>query len=398
MPTAYHPAGNSFLSDLHASVTSTSPKPLVLAPIATMGHPGFRSLIADFSSPRAFWTEMISAEALANRGTYEEYYLDPRPQPENLIIQLLWRNPEALEPAIDRIHQHMEGLDADWIGLDLNLGCSAPQIVRSGAGISWLSKPDRLTRLLSRLRKKVPTRTLSVKIRLPDSPDGRDDKDYAHVRALGSALAETGIDFITLHPRTRKQGYSRPAQWNAVSCLQEALTIPVIGNGDIQDLPGLDIRSRYSSAGLMVGRAVIQQPWFFLLGNLPRLSPPSPIPGRIQQGNGAPGPWELQPSAPGLHTALSKGLMRWRGSSLQVDLLTTAKAFHAYLEQFQPEDFWITRTKRFYAYYTKNLLFGHRIGASIQNLRDYRAMESLFTEYLGENPEHRWKTVFEDRP
>jgi len=164
-------------------------------------------------------------------------------------------------------------------------------------------------------------------------------------------LEASGVDFVTLHPRVRRDSLSRPSRWEWVSLLRNSLTIPVIGNGDLSSFAVLAKKAAdHPVDGWMVGRRIVQSPWTFHF-------------------------WRK----------------RWVDPHFDfvVDLQGVCDRFHELLERHQPPEFWVTRSRRFYAYFSRNLQFGHRWAARLQGIREYSLLKAEALSYFRECPEER---------
>lgn len=273
---------------------------------------------------------------LVNGGVFERWYLEAAPEPEKLIFQLVGDSPDDLVAAA-RILAARPGL-----GVDLNMGCSAPHIHRHGAGIAWMTDKVPAAQLVAACRAVLPDKTLSVKLRLGE------EEDPARLLEFCQSLEAAGLDFLTLHPRIRKDSLSRPSRWNHVAFLKQNLGIPVIGNGDLRQFSDYQTRQTETGAdGYMVGRQACQAPWTFHLWRT----------------------WEQNPEA-----------------VIVIDLGQAVELFHQHLERWQPPEFWVTRTKRFYEYFAKNFVFGHRLAAQMGQMREYGQLRDHLQEYLAAHP------------
>lgn len=316
----------------------TRPEPaLILAPMATLTHAGLRTLVAEYGGCDLFFSEMISAEALVGGSQYTAYYLATEPDPARLVFQLVGYSEDRLVAAAKRLAQ------TGAAGVDLNMGCSAPHIVRKGGGIAWMSDHERAEHLVRSVRAVLEDKTLSVKLRL-----GRDD-DPRSLLDLCRKMEDAGADFVTLHPKRQKEGSARRARWSFVAMLREQLSIPVVGSGGITGYEAYASRLRQGGTGpVMVGRAAARAPWIF---------------------------------------AYLARRRRGGADEMQIDLREAAERFFALLERYQPRDFWPTRTRRFLSYLVSNLAFGHSLGARLAQERSYaRAREALFA-YFDAHPE-----------
>nr|MCR4900973.1 tRNA-dihydrouridine synthase [Treponema sp.] len=105
---------------------------LICGPMATISHPAFRTLIEKFGGCDEYFTEMINAGTLLTGGQFEKYYIDPAPVPSKVVWQLTGHDADHMKEAAVRLSQ------LPGIGIDINMGCSAPDIYRYGAGIAWM--------------------------------------------------------------------------------------------------------------------------------------------------------------------------------------------------------------------------------------------------------------------
>jgi len=317
-----------------------APKPfLIFAPMATVSHAGFRHLVEDWGGCSLYFTEMIDAATHLTGRRYEGYYADAGPCPEKVVFQIVGADEEALVAAAASLASR------DCAGIDVNMGCSAPLIFRHGAGIAWMSDLSKAARLAERLRRAVGAKSLSMKLRLGES------EDREALVAFGRVLQDAGADFLTLHPRIRRDALSRPSRWEWISVLRQALTIPLVGNGDLDGYSTLVRRVENNPAdGYMVGRQAVTAPWTF----------------RYWQGRWADPEFDFD-----------------------VDLPGVCSRFHELLEQHQPPEFWVTRSRRFYTYFARNLTFGHRWGSRLQGHRDYAELKREVFAYWNDRPEER---------
>jgi len=307
--------------------------------MATVSHAGFRHLVEDWGGCSYYFTEMIDASSHLRAGRYEGFYADAGPHPERVVYQIVGSDEDELVRAAQSLSE------SDVAGIDINMGCSAPHIFRQGAGVAWMFDPGRASRLAGRLRKVVHGKSLSMKLRLGET------EAPEPLLALARALESEGVDFLTLHPRVRGDSLSRPSRWEWVSLLRGELGIPVVGNGDLSGLGVLRRRvSETPADAYMVGRRAVTAPWSFAYWK---------------------GRWD-QPEF-----------------DLEIDLEAVTERFHELLERHQPRDFWVTRSRRFYAYFSKNLAFGHRWGAQLQGYRDYAALVAQVRAYWSDHPDER---------
>jgi len=220
---------------------------LVLAPMAGISDTPFRQIARERGCGLAF-TGLMNAEGLLRkRGAYLRIERDDHP----LSVQLFGSDPEVLAEAA----QWAEEIEADAV--DINMGCPASQVIGIGAGVDLMRSPEKVDRILMQVRKalKIP---LSIKI--------RSGWDNQHINAVEiSKIAEDcGVDGITIHPRTKIEGFRGRADWNLIGEVKRAVHIPVIGNGDVT-APFLakGMLEETGCDGVMIGRGALGNPWIF---------------------------------------------------------------------------------------------------------------------------------------
>jgi len=314
------------------------PRSLFLAPMVGLSHRALRELILEFGGLDYAYTEMASAGAMVSGSPYDEWYLDPGPLPGRTICQLYATKPERLPEALALLAETNE---APVFGVDLNFGCSAPHITKAGGGAAWMRDPEGAFALVRSARAAWEGR-LSAKIRLGA------DEDYDRLAAFARGIAEAGIDFIALHPRLEGQKFRRKSHWDYVARLASEMSVPIVGNGDVRDWEGyLDRVTRYSPAGVMIGREAARRPWIF---------------------------------------ALLRGKEGSDGFSMEIDLRAAAFRMLELIETRLPPDFRLPRARRFFFYYADNFSFAHHIKWKLQNADGLDAMRRAIDDYLLEVP------------
>lgn len=308
--------------------------PLILAPMAGLSHGAFRRLIEEVEPFDLYFSEMISAGALASRGRFESYYLDDFPGNQRIVFQLVSPRGDLLVRAAERLAPLVPA------GIDINLGCSAPEIVRNGGGIAWLQRPDDVLTALHTVADAIAPLPLSVKLRLPTGY--REEAMVSFIRQL----PEAGVSAVTIHPRYQRQSYSRPAHHQILARLAEASPLPVIASGDIRDQGSLSACRHLSGvAGAMIGREAVARPW---------------IVRELRRPGG---------SASRHHVD-------------QPERAAVAERFFALLEAHQPPEFWLSRARRFVSFYLGQLPFGRRVAAQLQDEGDYQAVRHETCSFL----------------
>ncbi len=207
-----------------------------------------RNLIASFGSGIMF-SEMVAINAISFKNQKSLAIADVRDEPYDVIVQLMGNNPQLFADVIPAI----EDLGAKSI--DINMGCPAKKIVNNNSG-SCLMKDIKNAQQIIQKAKKATNLDLSIKFRL-----GWDDNSKNYLE-FGKMAEGEGVSFITMHGRTRSQFYAGTADWDAIKELKENISIPVIGNGDIDSPQFAKSMLECSNVdGLMIGRATLGQPW-----------------------------------------------------------------------------------------------------------------------------------------
>lgn len=234
------------------TVTEIFHTPIFLAPMAGVTDSAFRTIVREIVGVKSLlmFSEMVSAAGIHYRNDKTLEMLQTVEEERPIAIQLFGSEPGFCAEAAEFV----ESLGTAAV-IDFNLGCPAPKIVKNGEGSALMRNPKLVGQILSAMRKVIAI-PLSVKIRL--------GYDAAHINAVEIAkVAESaGVDFITVHGRTREQFYSGVADWTEIAKVKSAVKIPVIANGDVRDFDSLDkIRAVTKADGVMVGRAAQGNPW-----------------------------------------------------------------------------------------------------------------------------------------
>ena len=221
---------------------------VVLAPMAGVTDLPFRLLIKE-QGCGLVCSEMVSAQALVygNRRTFELLTTDPREHP--VSIQLFGSDPETMARAAQILAEYP--LDI----IDLNMGCPAPKVVKNGEGAALLTDPARAARLVQAVTAAVSC-PVTVKMRTGWAPEEEIAPQLAVLCAEAKAAA------LTVHARYREQFYSGHADWSVIKRVKAAVSIPVIGNGDLfSAADALRMREETGCDGVMLGRGVLGNPW-----------------------------------------------------------------------------------------------------------------------------------------
>lgn len=206
-----------------------------------------RLIMRPFGIGLAF-SEMVSANGLVLGGEATKDLLISVPEDRPLGIQLFGENPEILAEACRRIEEHCDVID-------INMGCPVKKVVRSGAGSALLKNPARAAEIVAAMRKAT-SRPLTVKIRAGWDQACINFLEIAHI------AEQEGADAVTLHPRTRSQGFSGCADWTLIATLKQQIKIPVIGSGDVfTPRDALRMLEETGCDAVMLGRGCYGNPW-----------------------------------------------------------------------------------------------------------------------------------------
>ena len=206
-----------------------------------------RRLAKEHGSSLAF-TEMVSANGLIRKG---RALLMIREDEHPVSVQLFGSDSQILSEAAEIA----EAAGADAV--DINMGCPAEQVVRTGAGAELMRSPERVKRILLEVRRviRIP---LTIKIR-----SGWDPAQRNAVR-ISKMAEDSGVDAVTIHPRTRTQGFRGRADWDLIGEVKRAVHIPVIGNGDVtSSILAQRMQEATGCDAVMIGRGALGNPWIF---------------------------------------------------------------------------------------------------------------------------------------
>ena len=229
--------------------------PVLLAPMAGVTDVVFRQLVRRWAPQSLVCTEMISSNGMIYSKQRKARILEHTEVDHPISYQLAANRPEVLVQAAQQVIE-----DHDPVAIDLNMGCPVKKITGNFEGCALMKEPEHAAMLVKTLADAID-KPVTVKFRLGWDYDSMNYLDF------GKRLQDAGAKMVTLHARTRSQGYSPGCKWEAFGELKEALDIPVIANGDINSVEDAEkVINTYGVDGVMVGRGTQGKPW--LLGEM----------------------------------------------------------------------------------------------------------------------------------
>ena len=331
-------------------------KKLICGPMATISHPAFRILVEEFGGCDEYYNEMINAGSLLNAGPFEKYYIDPYPVPQKIVWQLTGHDIEKMVKAANQL------LQLPGIGLDINMGCSAPDVYKTGAGIGWMTRPlEETEAMICEVGKEIAeynknnpenAKRFSVKLRLGDE-DFTDEGFFSFC----DMLIKNGVKLLTLHPRTKKEKLSRPPRYSYCQKLCERYKgsdVEIYLNGNIKDKASAEyaLKACPDINGIMISRASVQKPWVF------------------QE-------------------------IRAKNKEIKVDMQKVCYDYIDNIERYQPKEFYKTRLQRFFTYFCMNFQFAHYAQTRFVNAAEKgnEELKEEIREFFEKCPDEKIKTI-----
>lgn len=223
---------------------------LILAPMDGYSDYPFRALCRTLGSAMSY-TEFVNAADVLQRPAYIATKLHFTEAERPVTFQLYGDNPQQLLEAALRVRERNPDI------LDVNMGCPAKTVSQRGAGVGLMRTPEKIAQIFNLLTRHLDL-PITGKMRLGWDEDSRNYLQIARI------VEENGGAALAVHGRTKQQGYTGSADWEAIGEVAHTLKIPVIGNGDVADPQGARLARQTSGcAAVMVGRAAMSNPWIF---------------------------------------------------------------------------------------------------------------------------------------
>lgn len=222
----------------------------ILSPMDGYSDLPFRAMCRTLGSAMSY-TEFVNALDILQGHPRVAQKLAFRPEERPIVFQIFDDDPGRLLNAALQLQEHEPDI------IDINMGCSARRVSGRGAGAGLLRAPEKVAQIFGSLSRALEV-PVTGKIRLGWDNDTR---NFGEVAAI---VEENGGAAIAVHGRTKSQGYGGQADWNAIAEIKEQVSIPVIGNGDVQTTSDIDRMARLTGCdAVMIARAAIGNPWIF---------------------------------------------------------------------------------------------------------------------------------------
>jgi len=233
-------------------IVQQNKKILALSPMADMTDSAFCQMVRSIGGADIVFREMVSAEAIVRDNEKTLGMTDFVERERPIVQQIFGADPLTMARAASIVMEH-----AGPEGIDINMGCPVYKITSNFNGCALMKDPALACSIIREMRQAIGNTPLSVKIRLGwSSPD-----DFAQ---FIPAIEAAGADLITIHGRTKEQGYSSVSDWERIARAKQIATVPLLANGDIHHPYQVDEALTITGAdGVLIARGALGNPWFF---------------------------------------------------------------------------------------------------------------------------------------
>lgn len=321
-------------------MTGMLPKQVFLAPMAGITDKPMRRMVhAKSGGDVALISEMVAINALSRKNAKTYRIADVRDEPYPVIVQLVGADEVLFADAA----QLAAELGAS--GIDINMGCPVRKIITGGAGSALMKNPEQAAKIIKSVKSAVNL-PVSVKFRKGWDNNSVNATDFAKM------CEANGAEFITVHGRTRAQGYSGTADWNIIKEVKSAVKIPVVGNGDVNSpQSAAEMIKQTGCDGVMIGRAALGAPW--LTGEIAKYLKTGALP-------------QKQPAQEVKNTLLK-----------HISLLT----------EYYGEKLALALSRKYVCWYSKNFRDAKRFRENYMKINDYQTAIAEINAYFDQNGE-----------
>lgn len=321
-------------------MTGMLPKQVFLAPMAGITDKPMRRMVhAKSGGDVALISEMVAINALSRKNAKTYRIADVRDEPYPVIVQLVGADEVLFADAAQL------AAELGAAGIDINMGCPVRKIIAGGAGSALMKNPEQAAKIIKSVKNAVKL-PVSVKFRKGWDNNSVNATDFAKM------CEASGAEFITVHGRTRAQGYSGTADWNIIKEVKSAVKIPVVGNGDVTSpQSAAEMIKQTGCDGVMIGRAALGAPW--LTGEIAKYLKTGSLP-------------QKQPVQEVKNTLLK-----------HISLLT----------EYYGEKLALALSRKYVCWYSKNFRDAKRFRENYMKINDYQAAVAEINAYFDQNGE-----------
>ncbi|PIR04006.1 MAG: tRNA dihydrouridine synthase DusB [Candidatus Magasanikbacteria bacterium CG11_big_fil_rev_8_21_14_0_20_39_34] len=234
------------------NILSKNKKILALSPMADMTDSSFCQIVRKIGGADIVFREMVSSEAIIRNSEKTLGMTDFVEEERPIVQQIFGADPSVMAQAAAVVMQH-----ANPEGIDINMGCPVYKLTSNFNGAALMKDADLACRIIREIKKEIGETPLSVKIRL-----GWDDPDT--FKTFIPKIEEAGAELITIHGRTKKQGYSGKSDWERIRQAKEIASVPLLANGDIHKPKQVsEVLEQTQADGVLIARGALGNPWFF---------------------------------------------------------------------------------------------------------------------------------------